>query len=182
MTQIMIIRHAEKPTEDGAIRGVAEHGLHDRHALSVRGWQRAGALVRFFAPRERADTAEHIVTPRAIFASAQTLENPSARSRQTVAALADELGVTITSEHTKGDEAALAAAVLEQPGPVLVVWHHKQIPRLARAITGEEIDCPPHWPAERFDLVWVLEQGADGRWALHQIPQRLLPNDGEGGI
>jgi hypothetical protein len=182
MTRIMIIRHAEKPTEDGTIRGVAEHGAHDRHALSVRGWQRAGALVRFFAPLGQTDTSEHIAPPRAIFASAPTLENPSSRSRQTVAPLADELGVPVASDLTKGDELALAEAVLSHPGPVLIAWHHKQIPRLARAITGEQIDFPAHWPAERFDLVWVLERGREGEWIFHQIPQRLLPSDEDCGV
>ena len=182
MTRIMIIRHAEKPTDDGAIRGVSEHGVHDRHALSVRGWQRAGALVRFFAPPGETGTAEHIATPSTIIASAATLESPSVRSRQTVAPLADELGVPVTSDHTKGEELALATAALAQPSPVLIAWHHKQIPRLARAITGEEIDCPAHWPDERFDLVWVLEQNPTGEWKFHQIPQRLLPNDADRGI
>ena len=47
--KIMIIRHAEKPEHHGP-RGVDENGDEDKKSLTVRGWQRAGALVQFFAP------------------------------------------------------------------------------------------------------------------------------------
>ena len=49
-TKIMIIRHAERPPDDGLIHGVNMSGTKDPEELTVRGWQRAGALVRFFAP------------------------------------------------------------------------------------------------------------------------------------
>jgi len=47
--KIMIIRHAEKPEHHGP-RGVDENGNEDKESLTVRGWQRAGALVQFFGP------------------------------------------------------------------------------------------------------------------------------------
>ena len=50
--RIMVIRHAEKPDEHGRVGGVDPAGKADEHALSPLGWQRAGALVRFFAPRD----------------------------------------------------------------------------------------------------------------------------------
>jgi hypothetical protein len=48
--KIMIIRHAEKPDPSANIVGVTEGGDVDKDDLTVRGWQRAGALVRFFNP------------------------------------------------------------------------------------------------------------------------------------
>lgn len=176
MTRIMIIRHAEKPSEDGIVRGVAVHGHHDKHALCVRGWQRAGALVRFFAPR--GDQPNPLIaTPRSIFASGATEWSPSLRSQHTVEPLANELGIAIDVAHAEGDEDQLAQAVLAAPAPVLVAWHHKHIPLLVRALVGGEPLCPRHWPDERFDLVWVLERQADGTWHFDQVPQCLLPED-----
>ena len=47
-SMIMIVRHAEKPTEANGQRGVRPDGGHDEHSLNVRGWVRAGALVGLF--------------------------------------------------------------------------------------------------------------------------------------
>ena len=49
--KIMIVRHAEKPSDDGTILGVDADGKDNPEELIVRGWQRSGALVRLFAPR-----------------------------------------------------------------------------------------------------------------------------------
>ena len=48
--KIMVIRHAEKPDDAGTIFGITIEGHQDSEELSVRGWQRAGALATFFAP------------------------------------------------------------------------------------------------------------------------------------
>ena len=45
--KIMLIRHAERPSADKSIRGVTQEGIKNKEELTVRGWQRAGALVRF---------------------------------------------------------------------------------------------------------------------------------------
>src|ERR1700676_1320942 len=47
--KIMLIRHGEKPPGDGSPTGVHEDGSQNDHSLIVRGWQRAGALVPYFA-------------------------------------------------------------------------------------------------------------------------------------
>ena len=65
--KVMLIRHAEKPDGTGNVMGVSELGLPHPRQLSVRGWQRAGALVRFFAPAG-GNFADGIATPSAIFA------------------------------------------------------------------------------------------------------------------
>ena len=67
----MIIRHAEKHN-GGRERGVNLEGIHTKHELTVRGWLRAGALVRFFAPIGGTPPGFPISTPRSIFAAAAT--------------------------------------------------------------------------------------------------------------
>jgi len=66
--KIMLIRHAEKPTH--VDDGVNLQGRQDPSALCVRGWQRAGAPVCFFAPRDQHFADPRIELPDAIYAAA----------------------------------------------------------------------------------------------------------------
>ena len=180
MRRIMIIRHAEKPHELGPERGVTLDGHHDKHELTVRGWQRAGALVPFFVPARGHAEGAPISTPRVIMASAATPHSPSLRSQNTVTPLADRLGLTIDARHAEGEEndVAMSALGASGHGPVLISWHHHQIVVLAGLIAGDFEICPPHWPDGRFDMVWVLDQlGERWPWRFHQVPQCLLAGD-----
>ena len=178
MVRIMIIRHAEKPGDEDGEHGVSISGCHDRHDLTVRGWQRAGALVRFFAPLNGTTAGPLISRPRSIFASAATEESPSLRAQHTVKPLAAVINVTVDKSHADGDEAGLAAAVLAAAPPVLIAWHHKHIPALVRRIAGEQLCYPDHWPDDRFDVVWVLDRSeGGGPWRFSQVAQCLLAHD-----
>lgn len=181
----MIIRHAEKPTHGGPDRSVCIDGYHAKHELTVRGWQRAAALVHFFAPRNGEPHHPHIAPPRALFAAAATEVSPSLRSQRTVEPMAHALGLAIEASHAEGEEAALAAAALRASSPVLIAWHHHRIPELARLIAAG-LQCPEEWPDNRFDMVWVLDQVAPAavagdvqgdRWRFSQVPQLLFPHD-----
>nr|MEA2799721.1 hypothetical protein [Phenylobacterium sp.] len=179
----MIIRHAEKHN-GGRERGVNIEGFHTKHELTVRGWLRAGALVRFFAPLGGWPPGSPISTPRSIFASAATPDSPSLRAQHTVKPLAETLGLLIDNRHAEGEEPAVAAAALAvaPAGPVLISWHHSHIPRLARILTGGALALPDDWPDERFDVVWVLdrsdEAGAAGApWRFSQVAQCLFAYD-----
>ena len=173
MQKIMIIRHAEKH-QHGAGHGVDEDGNHAAHELTVRGWQRAGALVHFF---RSPPPGSPIQTPRAIFASAATRDSPSKRAMHTVKPLAAALGLSVHHEFPEDEEAALAAVVLASPSPSLIVWHHGRIVDLVRAIAGP-VACPRGWPDERFDMVWLLERDtAHGPWRFSQVAQGLLAGD-----
>jgi broad specificity phosphatase PhoE len=175
--KVMIIRHAEKPSKDGLVHGVTHIGEHDRHALSVRGWQRAGALVRFFAPLHPWPKDAAIATPRAIYASAATPQSPSLRALHTVEPLAAALGIPVRTPFPEGLERSLALTIRACEKPALIAWHHKTMATLARAIAGDGIDCPDVWPDDRFDVVWVLDDPGDGAWRFSQVAQRLLPHD-----
>lgn len=177
-SRIMLIRHAEKPSEDGAIKGVAADGKNDDEELIVRGWQRSGALVRFFAPRNGIFADPRLAQPKTIFASGVGKHSGSLRPQHTVLELATALNLKLDLRFLKGDEADLAKAVAAAPGPVLVAWEHEGVPDIVDAIVGSDKLCPQKWPGARFDMVWVLDrQNAADAWTFAQVPQLLLSGD-----
>jgi hypothetical protein len=174
-TKIMLIRHAEKPDDTGAVLGVDETGRVNPNQLSVRGWQRAGALVRFFAPSAQANSTG-IESPSAIFACKPYNGTGSVRPFSTVQPLAASLGISVHYDTGKSEEAALLNAVRGVSGAVLICWPHEPIPSLVRAFAGDLAGVPIKWPGKRFDLVWILDRTATG-WRFYQAGQLLLPGD-----
>lgn len=169
MTHIMLIRHAEKPEDENDL------------GLSPRGWQRAGALVRFFAPVDAAAVRRHIEQPGHVFAARATDEHPSPRPRLTVEPLAEELGLQVDERFSASEPVEHVAQVLRLlSGPVVVSWRHNELPALANALLGRE-EAPTRWPDNRFDLVWVVHRTPTG-WSFTQVPQRVLPGDATQGI
>ncbi len=174
-TKIMIIRHAEKPDQNGGVLGIDESGRPDPNQLSVRGWQRTGALVPFFASAGQ-EGHKAIATPSAIFACKPNNGAGSVRSFSTVSPLAGVLGIPVIDEFEKSDDSALRDTVNSISGIVLICWSHKLIPGIARGLAGEVDGLPREWPAGRFDLVWILDRTAGG-WSFSQRGQLLLPGD-----
>ena len=169
---IMIIRHAEKPLEPPASPppfGVTPDGTPDDRSLSVRGWQRAGALASLFAPAR--PTPSSIKTPQFIYAvkvdgddekprdaAGRKIGTKGKRSQQTVTPIAEKLRSTATLNFTydKGDEVAMIASAMA---------------------------APETWPADaqgngRFDVVWLFEfDTTAGTYRFSHIPQTLLAGD-----
>jgi len=178
--KIMLIRHAEKPA--GKVAGVDETGASSAHHLSVRGWQRAGALACLFAPAHGPMQDALLAKPAFIFASAAATDpepgdTKSRRSEETVAPLAELLGVDVNLKFSKGQETALAQAALACDGPVLIAWRHEGIPVIANSILGAEV-VPQSWPKGRFDLVFVLTLNPlDGTYGFAQLMQQVLAGD-----
>jgi hypothetical protein len=176
-TKIMLIRHAEKPDETGTLLGVGYTGTPDPNQLSVRGWQRAGALVRFFAPAGQ-ELPKDIATPSAIFACKPENGTYSVRPFSTVLPLATLLGIEVNHQIGKCDIAALLNAVGDASGAVLICWSHDTMPAIVRALTGEIPGLPAKWPGKRFDLIWGLDR-VDAGWSFYQRGQWLLPGDAD---
>jgi hypothetical protein len=174
-TRIMIIRHAEKP--DGDAQGVTSHGVVHDGELTVRGWQRAGALAALFAPTDGHFADHRLATPATIFAAAVDPESGSRRPRNTVVPLAEKLGIPIRDEFGKNDTRAAADAALASPGVVLMSWEHKVLHELGNRIIGHRTSSPQGWPDDRFDIILVFERGASGAWRCSQVPQLLLHGD-----
>ncbi len=175
---IMFIRHGEKPSETGAPFGVDQHGKEDSHALSVRGWQRAGALTGLFK-LARGEEYPALTTPAAIYATAPSSDSHSTREYNTAQPLAESINVEINTEFAHGHEHKLALHIAAQDQDVLVVWHHGEIPQAIGAFAIEnETELPSEWPHERFDLIWVLTK-ISGAQTYHfsSLNQQLLAGD-----
>ena len=110
-TKIMLIRHAEKPQSNPPLQGVDINGEPDNESLIVLGWQRAGALVVYFAPSLGPFQNSEIETPQFIYASNVTSGSDSKRPQETVTPLIDKLGsgnVTVKLQLCEGKEAGKA--------------------------------------------------------------------------
>ena len=177
---IMIIRHAEKPTGSGAPYGITADGKRDSESLTVQGWTRAGALVGLFAPRDGAGAPAPVrtglVRPTGVHA-ADPSTGGSQRPEETATPTAAALGVQLDLRFAKGQEAALAAALLASAGPRLVAWEHESIAAIIDHLGPVSPTPPSAWPDDRFDLVWVLTARSGGGWDFTQVPQMLLAGD-----
>jgi hypothetical protein len=181
--KLMIIRHAEKELEGGPPPfGVDAEGEQNKHSLSPRGWQRAGALVPFFCKA----WARGIETPDAVYASkvgASVLMadghdiSKSLRPQQTVTPLVEVIQPAkgLQTPYAVGEEAELVQAlVARENGVALVAWEHHHIPAIANGFATE---APASWPNSRFDVVWVLTRSTDGAYDFDEVPQALLSGD-----
>ncbi len=179
--KIMLIRHAEKPEDTPPPFGVDENGTENKEELSARGWQRAGALTCLFGSKNIGFRYPELASPQTIFATSAVHHNHSLRPQHTVAPLAALLGFAVITEYPEENEAELVEAATKAPGPVLIVWHHGNIPVIADLILGNEATCPQHWPEDRFDMIWVFDRTSKG-WHFLQVPQRLLAGDSDSPI
>jgi hypothetical protein len=177
----MLIRHGEKPAEDGPPFGVDISGNRDDDSLSPLGWQRAGALTVLFAPSRGPLQDSALARPEFLFSCGREKERKRLRPVETIKLLAERLATTVDTTFLKGQESELADRVVTVPGVVLISWEHKNIHRIANRILGDSTTVPQSWPADRFDLVWVFDLAAGG-YRFSQVPQLLLPADSESGI
>ncbi len=173
---IMLIRHGEKPSLDGTVLGVTVEGAPSPDELSVRGWQRAGALVRLFAPIGGVNRPG-LQTPGFLFAQGPAPHVTSVRAPHTLEPLAAMLGKPISTEFAKGREEQLAAALSALTGPAVVAWEHRALCVLANFLMGDNQHTPQAWPDDCFDIVWVFESNDGSPWAFSQVPQLLLTGD-----
>lgn len=176
-TKILVIRHAEKPNSHG-IGGVEANGQPDEKSLTPRGWQRAGALVRLFAP-DNARPRAPLERPKHLFAARakEGADDHSKRPHQTIEPLAEYLNLPrgIDDSLRKDEFKKLIQAVTALDDAVLVSWEHKNIPPMARLLVPAG-DAVPNWPEERFDMIWVFDR-VGKTWHLTQVPQLLLAGD-----
>ena len=161
--QVLIIRHAEKPSEG--------------NSLSLKGKERAAAYIPFFM-----ETKELLAhgTPTAIYAAQASHDDPSQRSVETVQALADKLKITINTKYGRDDYKAMVDEIKSDPSykgkMVLISWEHTVIPEIARAFGA--LQTPSRWQPEVFDRIWKLTfSSIGGKPQFQNTPQRLMYGD-----
>lgn len=178
--QIVVIRHAQKPTRKPRRRGIREDGAADPESLSVRGWQHAGALAAVFVGPGPGAGDPVVARPDVIFAAGAgkkkatiggrvvKVGSHSRRPIQTVTPLAAALDLTPVTAYTKGEERALVADALGRAGVVLICWQHQDIPAIGNLIVGDATTVPQNWPEDRYDLIWVFDRTRDA-WSFRQF-------------
>jgi hypothetical protein len=177
-TKIMLIRHAEKPAPEPPPYGVTEDGEREKESLTVRGWQRAGALCGFFAPSRNSFQDPGLERPQFLYASKFVKRNGSKRALETLTPLAEKLAIRINSNYQKDEFEEMLEEVYLCAGVVLVSWQHDFLPKLANYILGNKTTAPQEWPEDRYDLVWVFDlDAATSKYGFRQVPQNLLMGD-----
>ena len=118
--------------------------------MTVRGWQRAGAL----AATDLCGCFPQGINPVAIFVPRYRLPPKRRRSYQTVHPYALRSGVSIEEACKKTAVDKLHRKVMEiQDGAVVVCWEHKYLAQFASKLVGSDFK----WPGEDcFDVIWLL--------------------------
>ena len=183
--QIIVIRHAQKPTHKPKHIGIREDGTADPESLTVRGWQHAGALAAVFAGPGSGAADALVARPDVIFAASAEKKKAriggkevevgshSRRPLQTVTPLAEALKLAPVTTHTKGEEQALVADALGRPGTVLICWQHQNIAAIGNLIVGNNTTVPQSWPEDRYDLIYVFDRAGDA-WSFRQFSHGRL--------
>jgi len=178
--QVIVIRHAQKPTSHPKHLGVREDGTSDPESLTVRGWLHAGALAAVFGGPGAHPVEAHLERPNFIFAAgsgkkqviingkAVTVGSHSRRPLETVTPTAERLGLVPLTVFTKGEEQALVRDALSRDGVVLICWQHENIPIIGNLIVGNDNTVPQSWPEDRYDLIWVFDRDRNA-WAFRQF-------------
>ncbi|HLL75153.1 MAG TPA: hypothetical protein VK421_07780 [Pyrinomonadaceae bacterium] len=177
-TKVMLIRHAEKPLGSSRPYGVTAEGEREKESLTVRGWQRAGALTHLLAPAEGRFQDQSLARPQFLYASKPKRQNGSRRPVETITPLAEKLAIRINCDHTRSETGEMLEEALACDGVVLVCWQQEYLPEIANRILGDETTAPQDWPDDRYDMIWVLDRDpASGRYGFRQVPQLLLTGD-----
>jgi hypothetical protein len=195
----MVIRHGEKPGAGAGAVGTLLDGGANAHALTIRGWQRAGALAVLFSgavPR-----VAPVSRPTRLLAPDYGADAAAHRPVQTLQPIAERLGLRIEApcsrdrpdelilRHVLGHGAA-GAGTADANDVVLICWDHENIAGmvavLATAVTVTPAPMLPDggWPDDRYDVVLAFTRADDGghRYAFAEIPQQVLSGDSPLGL
>jgi hypothetical protein len=165
--QIILIRHAEKPDDPGAVH------------LSKAGEERARELVPFLTTDPEFTKYGR---PVALFATQTTRHGRGQRTRETLAPLAKELHLPIEARYLSENYEALARMILANPKyqgkTVLICWNHDEIPQLAAALGVHP--RPPKWKDAAYDRVYLISYH-EGKATLKDLPQVLSTKGAKSG-
>ncbi len=152
--RIVIIRHGEKP----------DNGDN----LSCKGFNRALALPDVLYNKFK--------TPAKIFVP--SIDNKKSASQlrmiETITPFAVKYNLNIDSKFDVDDVNDLAAALMKTNGYALVVWEHKKIDNLLKALGVK--DGGKKWDDNDFDSIWIIDF-KNGKPVLSTDKENLNPAD-----
>jgi hypothetical protein len=159
--QVIIIRHAEKPSTGDD--------------LNAKGRQRAAALVPYFL---EAPEVLEFKTPVAIYAQKSTDSHKSRRPVDTIKGLAKVLKQDLI-EYPREDAMVMVKDIMAKPKyegrMVLICWSHTGIPDMAKAFGVKD---PPEWPGTVYDRNWIITFDK-GNVNFKNVPQKLMYGDSD---
>ena len=157
--QIVILRHAEKPSSG--------------NELSQRGWDRARALPALFS--SRAELTAYGAPVEVIGMSQKP--HHSIRSVQTVSFLSSSLHLQTNTDYMPDDVDELVSDLSSDARldgkTVVICWHRDNLPELIEAFGGPDIG---RVPSNQYDRLWVLSM-TKGHVHMQDLPQNVLPGD-----
>ncbi|HYM86026.1 MAG TPA: phosphoglycerate mutase family protein [Pseudoxanthomonas sp.] len=138
MTTFVIVRHAEKSTDDAK-----------DPSLSEAGRVRAQSLARLLADAPLS----------AVYATGYR------RTQQTAQSSADAHGIKVTTYDAQLPVSAFASQlrVAHAHGTVLVVGHSNTVPEIVAALSGQPVDAMSD---DQYDLIYRVRTGSDGKVTL----------------
>ena len=152
LQRVIIIRHGEKPD------------LGDN--LSCQGFNRALQLPNVL--NKKIGTPDFVFVP-----SINTGKKTStARMYQTIVPFAVKYNLTINTKFEVDDYSGLAGDVLKKSGTVLLVWEHKGIDNIAKALGVKET---AKWDSEDFDTIWIINF-KNGKATLTVDKENITPS------
>jgi len=183
--RIIVMRHAQKPTQEPKHIGIREDGTADPESLTVCGWQHAGALAAVVAGPHSDAALAFGARPDVIFAAGAgkkkvrvggkevEVGSHSRRPVQTVTPLAETLELSVVTTYTKGEEPALVADALGRPGTVLICWQHENIVDIGNLITGNTTTVPQSWPEEQYEVIYIFDRAGEV-WSFREFSHGRL--------
>ena len=164
-TNILMIRHAEKPNDS------------NDPTLSLSGKERARAYVVYF---QNFTVDSKMIELDYLFAAKDS--SGSDRPYLTLKYLAKKLGLSINDEYKDKEHGELAKHILEHDkyddSSILICWRHGDILEFAKALGAPAETLPESWPAEVFG--WLLQLRFDTEGDLEVMPtinQQLMYGD-----
>ena len=151
--KVVIIRHAEKPIKGDNLNC---QGLN-------RSLQLPAVLYSKFG------------IPDFTYVPSIGLDRNTRHSRmfQTIIPFAVKYDLTINSKFTEKDSAGIASDIRAQKGLVLVIWEHRAIPSLVRALGVPDFQLV--WDDNDYDSIWIVEIRKD-KTSFTKTKEGLFPS------
>jgi hypothetical protein len=131
---IVLFRHAEKPKKGDNLNC---QGLNRSRALSAILYSRFGIPEAIYVP------------------SLGNGDNtPHGRAFETMIPFAVKYNLPLTSRFDVDEPGKLSKEVLQRKGVVMIVWEHKRIPDIARALGVSDTDLD--WSDKDYDSLWII--------------------------